>query len=67
MSLSFGPTMVLAKELLEEGEKDVVLQYFDLCEKFWIAGPANPGNKLKEWREVVKAGGVPDFGMNLSR
>ncbi len=64
---SFGPSMVLAKVLLEKGQKDIVLQYFDLCEKFWIAGPANPGNKLKEWREVVKAGGVPDFGMNLSR
>lgn len=64
---SFGPTMVLAKELLDKGQKDIVLQYFDLCEKFWVAGPANPGNKLKEWREVVKAGGVPDFGISLSR
>ncbi len=64
---SFGPTMVLAKELLEKGQKDIVLQYFDLCEKFWVAGAANPGNKLKEWREVVKAGDVPDFGISLWR
>ena len=32
---SFGPNMQLAKELLEKGEKDVVLEYFELCGKFW--------------------------------
>ena len=32
---SFGPRMTLAKALLEAGEKETVLQYFDLCAKFW--------------------------------
>jgi hypothetical protein len=35
---SFGPNMSLAKDLLERGEKDVVLQYFDLCRSFWKMG-----------------------------
>jgi hypothetical protein len=29
---SFGPNMALAEELLQRGEKQVVLEYFDLCE-----------------------------------
>jgi hypothetical protein len=28
---SFGPNMLLAKELLDRGEREVVIQYFDLC------------------------------------
>ncbi len=35
---SFGPNMELARELLQKGEKDVVLQYFSLCGKFWKMG-----------------------------
>ena len=31
---SFGPSMVLAKELLEKGESGTVLVYLDLCEAF---------------------------------
>lgn len=29
--------MALAKELLERGEKDIVLEYFALCAEFWNA------------------------------
>src|SRR5215510_2304765 len=32
---SFGPNMLLAKELLEKGERDVVLKYFEKCGQFW--------------------------------
>ena len=32
---SFGPNMTLARDLLAKGEKAVVLEYFDLCKKFW--------------------------------
>src|SRR5207245_278418 len=32
---SFGPNMSLAKDLLEKGEPQVVLEYFDLCRNFW--------------------------------
>lgn len=59
---SFGPNMCLAKELLEKGEKDAVLQYFELCRKFWSMG----AEKLDNWTKEVKAGKTPDFGENLS-
>ena len=52
--------MSLAKELLEQGHKDVVLEYLTLCGKFW----KDP--KLSQWTETIQAGGVPDFGGNLS-
>ncbi len=52
--------MTLAKELLEKGEKDVVLEFFDLCARFWKYQP-----RLSEWTATVKQGGIPDFGANL--
>jgi hypothetical protein len=58
---SFGPNMSLAKELLEKGEKDVVLEYFNLCRKFWSLH----SDKLDEWSQIVNAGKIPDFGANL--
>ena len=58
---SFGPNMGLARDLLEKGERDVVLQYFDLCRKFWELG--HP--QLDYWSKVVKADRIPDFGANL--
>jgi hypothetical protein len=54
----FEPKMILAKELLEKGERESVLQYFDLCSKFW-----QDGGVLKRWRSTVEAGGIPDFGV----
>ena len=58
---SFGPNMTLAKELLQKGEKDVVLKYFELCSKFWKSGKT----RLDEWSTVVKDGKIPNFGSNL--
>ena len=58
---SFGPNMTLAKDLLERGERDVVLQYFDLCRKFW---ETNHGT-LDAWSKEVRAGKTPEFGANL--
>lgn len=58
---SFGPNMLLAKELLEKGESVAVLQYLDLCEQFWEMS----GGRLKKWREVIKTGEVPNFAANL--
>lgn len=58
---SFGPKMILAKELLEKGEREVVLEYFSLCGKFWELGQ----EKLKKWTAMVQAGEIPDFGPNL--
>jgi hypothetical protein len=58
---SFGPNMSLAKDLLEKGERDTVLQYFELCRKFWD----DDFGKMDEWSQAVKAGKIPDFGANL--
>lgn len=58
---SFGPNMSLAKDLLDKGERDTVLEYFQLCRTFW----KRDGGQLDRWREAVKAGKTPDFGANL--
>ncbi|NCC50441.1 MAG: hypothetical protein EOM20_04410 [Spartobacteria bacterium] len=58
---SFGPNMTLAKELLQKGEKEVVLQYFDRCRRFW----SFHSDKLDKWSADVKAGRIPAFGANL--
>lgn len=60
---SFGPSMALARELLEKGENDVVLEYFELCSKFWKSGK----ERLHKWSVEVKDGKIPDFGPNLNR
>ena len=59
---SFGPNMLLAQELLERSEKDVVLEYFELCRKFWASG----GSRLDAWTQEVKSNRIPQFGGNLS-
>jgi hypothetical protein len=58
--VSFGPNMMLAKELLEKGERDAVIQYFQECANFW-----KNQSKLDEWTATVKAGRIPNFGANL--
>jgi len=56
---SFGPNMTLAKELLEKGERQAVLEYFKLCGSFW------KNSKLEAWTQEVQAGKLPEFGANL--
>ncbi len=58
---SFGPNMLLASEMLEKGETEAVLEYFDLCSKFWD----KEHSLLNKWKAAVKSGEVPDFGPNL--
>jgi len=58
---SFGPNMGLAKDLLERGKQATVLQYFELCRKFW-----SDTDKLDLWKKDVEAGRIPDFGSNLN-
>ncbi len=53
--------MSLAKDLLERGERETVLQYFELCRKFWQMGH----DQLDQWTKDVNAGRIPDFGANL--
>jgi hypothetical protein len=53
-----GPSMVLAKELLEEGERDAVLQYLDQCLTLWPRGET----VLQMWIDDIKGGKMPKFG-----
>ena len=59
---SFGPNMLLAKELLERGETEVVLKYFELCKEFWTS----PRRQLERWIDDVKSNRIPKFGANLA-
>jgi hypothetical protein len=59
---SFGPNMSLAKGMLEAGEKESVLQYFELCRKFWKMG----GDRLDTWGAEVKGDKVPNFGASVN-
>ena len=58
---SFGPNVSLAKDLLEKGERDVVIQYLELCRKFWKMHRG----ELDQWIQEIKDGKVPGFGANL--
>ena len=53
--------MALAKDLLEKGETEIVLEYFELCSNFW----KDRRGQLEKWTEEIKQGHVPDFRANL--
>jgi hypothetical protein len=59
---SFGPSMVLAKELLEVGKQNVVMVYLAQCKKFWPRGE----KQLSEWINDIRRGDTPRFGPNLN-
>lgn len=54
---SFGPHFLLAKQLLERGERETVIEYFDLCAKFWELDKG----RLERWKDAVRRGAMPDF------
>ena len=58
---SFGPNMSLARDLLNAGDRDTVLEFFAECGKFW----KDQSGRLNAWTAQVKGGGVPEFGANL--
>ena len=58
--MDYGPNMSLAKDLLEKGERQVVLDYFAFCKTFWNYG------RLDDWSQQVQEGKIPDFGANLA-
>jgi tetratricopeptide (TPR) repeat protein len=58
---SFGPNVSLARDLLEKKQSDAVIEYLQLCAKFWKL----EGGRLKQWTALAKAGEMPDFGANL--
>jgi hypothetical protein len=58
---TFGPNMLLAKNLLKKQEREVVLEYFELCAKFW----KGHDGKLELWKAAVQKEEMPNFGGNL--
>ena len=58
---SFGPNMILARELVEQGEREAVLEYLRLCGDFWQMDMG----KLAFWKSKVSAGEKPTFASNL--
>lgn len=70
---SFGPSYILAKELLVKGEMEIVLDYLDLVANFWanpehinssdtrmMAGNQRKIELLKKWKEEIKSGKIPN-------
>ena len=58
---SFGPNVSLARDLLDAGELETVLEYLRLCKLFWNS----ERRRLDEWIVTLEQGGRPDFGANL--
>lgn len=60
---SFGPDFRLANELLARGRTEVVLEYLDLCGRFWTLGH----DALDRWMAEIRAGRRPvlrEFGID---
>ena len=55
---SYGPDLALVNDLLDLGERQAALTFFDECEVFWTTGR----DRLAQWRKAVQAGQKPDFG-----
>jgi hypothetical protein len=58
---SYGPNTTLAKELLECGEKQVVIEFLRLSEIFWKENQ----NQIEHWIQQINSGENPDFGKNM--
>ena len=54
---TFGPTMQLAKALLQAGHAAAVLSYLNQCRAFWRMG----STWLDLWESKVSAGHIPNF------
>ncbi|MBX3288518.1 MAG: hypothetical protein KF855_04155 [Acidobacteria bacterium] len=59
--MTFGPDMLLAKRLLEKGERETVLKYLEDCAVFW----QEENGRLAAWKQTIEEGGIPDFKYNL--
>jgi hypothetical protein len=55
---SYGPDLALANDLLDQGERQAVLTFFEECRVFWKIGH----DRLSQWTTAVQAGRKPDFG-----
>lgn len=56
---SFGPQMLLARELLLLGHRQPVLDFLDVIALHWSAG------QCTAWQAEIAAGQIPNFGAHL--
>lgn len=61
---SFGPNMLLAKKLLELGERKVVLEYVDMTKYFWSFFPRLL--PTRKWKKMILNNRIPNFGAHLT-
>jgi hypothetical protein len=54
---SFGPNLILAKQLIAEGGSQTVLEFLTDCKRFWKMDRG----KLDEWISNIRAGKTPEF------
>jgi hypothetical protein len=54
---SFGPDMTLAKALLARGEREVILQFLQLCRTFWKMDRG----RLDKWTTMIRDGSTPSL------
>jgi hypothetical protein len=47
--------VILAKEMLEAGERETVLEYLALCRSFWGSGRG----RLDNWSLDIRRAGLP--------
>lgn len=45
---SYGPSLVLARELLLQGEREVIVRYLDLVARFWASEKKVPSSEMEE-------------------
>ncbi len=63
---SFGPNMMLARDLYRSGSRQAVLDYFDECLKFWKSErDHNRGERIAAWKAAIAKDKEPDFGVDL--
>ncbi len=55
---AYSPMLTLAKEMLEKGERDIVVEYLEKCVPLWPRGES----VLQIWITDIRNGRTPDFG-----
>jgi hypothetical protein len=54
---AFGPNMMLAKQLLDRGERDIVLEFLNMCSSLW----QSENHEAEKWIYEIKNGRIPEF------
>jgi len=54
---SFGPDLTIAKEMLDRGEREAVVNFLNNVSKFWDGRVET----ITEWKEIIRRGQIPIF------